>query len=133
MVKEIESHIKQKVQHGTLDITFFRDDFRHHPTPLAAQSTDINFQIEGKSVILVDDVLFTGRTIRSAFDALMALGRPSKIELLVLINRRFMREIPIEPTYIGKSVDTLPTEKIKVLWKEIQNENEDSVTLYNEK
>jgi pyrimidine operon attenuation protein/uracil phosphoribosyltransferase len=98
---------------------------------LTANSTQINTVIEGKNVILIDDVLFTGRTIRSAFDALLAFGRPKKIELLVLVNRHLMREMPIQADYVGITIDTLLSQKVKVHWKEIENENEDIVALYN--
>ncbi len=103
---------------GNLDVTFFRDDFRKHDGPLIPQSTDIDFTLEDKKVILVDDVLFTGRTIRSGLDAMLSFGRPQKVELMVLIDRRFSRDLPIQPNYVGKTVDTLPTQKVKVEWKE---------------
>lgn len=105
---------------GKLDVTFFRDDFRRHDNPLKANTTEINFLVEGKKVILVDDVLFTGRTVRAAMDALMAFGRPEQIELLILVDRLRKRELPIEPEYTGIKVDTLDTEKVIVRL----NENE---------
>jgi pyrimidine operon attenuation protein/uracil phosphoribosyltransferase len=104
--------------YGWLDITFYRDDFRkelHLP-----KETNINFSIEGKKVILIDDVLYTGRTIRAALDALQDFGRPRKVELCVLINRRFNRELPIQPDYFGISIDTLPAQKVKVDWEQLQ-------------
>lgn len=131
ITEKLKQLLKKEIAYGELDVTFFRDDFRHHDKPLTANQTNINFIIENKNVILVDDVLHTGRTIRSAFDALMAFGRPKKIELLVLINRRFMREMPIQPDYVGKTVDSVVSQKIKVHWKEIENENEDIVAIYN--
>ncbi|RYY82862.1 MAG: bifunctional pyr operon transcriptional regulator/uracil phosphoribosyltransferase PyrR [Chitinophagaceae bacterium] len=102
--------------YGRLDITFYRDDIRqelHVPAP-----TDIGFSIEGKRVVLVDDVLYTGRTIRAALDALMDFGRPAKVELLVLINRRYSRELPVQPDYTGRSIDSIVSQKVKVLWAE---------------
>jgi len=90
--------------------------------------TNIDFSIENKKVILVDDVLFTGRTIRSGLDALLTFGRPSQVQLLVLIDRRFKRDLPIQADYIGKSVDTLNHERVHVSWKNI--EGEDRVELY---
>ncbi|RYY40565.1 MAG: bifunctional pyr operon transcriptional regulator/uracil phosphoribosyltransferase PyrR [Chitinophagaceae bacterium] len=102
--------------YGKLDITFYRDDIRqglHMPA-----HTDIGFSIEGKRVVLIDDVLYTGRTIRSALDALMDFGRPSKVELLVLINRRYSRELPVQPDYTGRSIDSIVSQKVKVLWSE---------------
>ncbi len=103
---------------GILDITFYRDDFRRHEKPLTPNATDIEFSIEGKNVVLVDDVLFTGRTIRSAMDALLDFGRPAHVELLTLIDRRFTRELPIQPDYVGKTIDSIETEKVKVEWQE---------------
>lgn len=106
------------IQHGLLDVTFFRDDFGRRDRPLSASSTEMDFQIEGKKVILVDDVLYTGRTIRAALDALTSLGRPAKVELLVLIDRRFSRQLPIEPTYVGLMVDSIASQHVKVEWTE---------------
>lgn len=108
---------------GNLDITFFRDDFRQHNDPLIPSKTEIEFLVENKKIILVDDVLFTGRTVRSAMDALLQFGRPEKIELLVLIDRRFSRHLPVEATYTGKAVDTIASQKVKVEWKETDGED----------
>lgn len=111
-----------KLNYGILDITFYRDDIRnelHLP-----KQTEINFSIEGKKVILIDDVLFTGRTIRAALDALLALGRPEKVELCVLIDRRFSRQFPIQPDYVGKAIDSSITQKIKVYWQEKDGKEE---------
>ncbi|HEY1025830.1 MAG TPA: bifunctional pyr operon transcriptional regulator/uracil phosphoribosyltransferase PyrR [Sphingobacteriaceae bacterium] len=118
------------IKSGNLDITFFRDDFRSHEGPLIPSSTEIDFIIENKKVILVDDVLWTGRTIRAAMDALLAFGRPEKVELLVLVDRRFSRHLPIEPDYIGMQVDTINSQKVRVSWKE--TDGEDNVTLLTE-
>ena len=101
---------------GSLDITFFRDDFRRREEPVAPNQTDINFLVEGKNVIFIDDVLYTGRSIRAGMDAINSFGRPKQIELLVLIDRRFSRELPIEPRYVGKTVDAIDTEKVVVEW-----------------
>ncbi len=104
----------QKVKYGKLDITFYRDDIRkelHQPN-----QTDILFSLEEKNVILIDDVLHTGRTIRAALDALLAFGRPKKVELCVLINRRFSRQLPIQPDYCGKSIDSIISQKVIVEW-----------------
>ncbi|MBN8837745.1 MAG: bifunctional pyr operon transcriptional regulator/uracil phosphoribosyltransferase PyrR [Sphingobacteriia bacterium] len=105
-----------KVEYGKLDITFYRDDVRK--SLHVANKTDILFSIENKNVILVDDVLFTGRTIRAAFDAILDFGRPQKVALCVLIDRRFSREFPIQPTYTGRAIDTFISEKVKVYWKD---------------
>ena len=104
----------EKVAYGILDITFYRDDIRRELH--VANNTDIPFSIEGKKVILIDDVLYTGRTIRAALDALQDFGRPQKVELCVLVDRRFSRELPIQPDYFGKSVDTVVSQKVKVEW-----------------
>ncbi|WP_257658013.1 bifunctional pyr operon transcriptional regulator/uracil phosphoribosyltransferase PyrR [Parapedobacter lycopersici] len=116
------------VPYGELDITFFRDDFRRPDSgPLVPNSTHMDFIVEGKKVILMDDVLWTGRTIRAAMDALQAFGRPAKIELLVLVDRRFSRQLPIEPDYIGIQVDSIDSQKVSVSWAEV--EKRDRITL----
>ncbi len=102
---------------GQLDITFYRDDFRRRDEPLQANTTSINVVLEGKKVVLIDDVLFTGRSIRAALTAIESYGRPSEIELLVLIDRRFSRNLPIQPTYSGKQVDAFNDEKVQVRWR----------------
>jgi len=108
----------KNLQLGLLDITFYRDDFRRRDTPLEATNTDINFLIEGKNVVLIDDVLFSGRSVRAALTALQSYGRPENIELLVLIDRRFSRHLPIQPNYKGRQVDAINEEKVVVQWKE---------------
>lgn len=120
-----------KIESGNLDITFFRDDFRRKDGLLIPSSTKIDFIIEGKKVILVDDVLWTGRTIRAAMDALQSFGRPEKVELLTLVDRRFSRHLPIEADYIGIKVDTIDSQKVIVNWKE--TDQEDKVILLSEK
>jgi pyrimidine operon attenuation protein/uracil phosphoribosyltransferase len=124
----IEYQVKD-LKLGYLDITFFRDDFRRTDKPLEASKTQLSFHIENKKVIFIDDVLYTGRSIRSALTAVQSFGRPSEIELLVLIDRRFSRHLPIQPDYRGRQVDAINDEKVKVNWKE--NEGEDSVLLIN--
>lgn len=101
---------------GRLDITFHRDDFRSRGKQLQAAATDIDFIIEGKNVILVDDVLYTGRTVRAAMDAMLSFGRPAHVDLLVLIDRRFNRELPIQADFVGKTVDTIEEVEVKVQW-----------------
>lgn len=103
------------VNYGKLDITFYRDDVRKELR--VANQTTINFSIEEKNVVLIDDVLYTGRTIRAALDALMDFGRPAKVELMVLIDRRYSRQLPIQPDYTGKAIDSIITQKVKVLWR----------------
>ena len=119
----------QNIKVGNLDITFYRDDFRRRKDPLEPQAMDIDFSIEGKHVILIDDVLYTGRSVRAAMDALMAFGRPKSVELTVFIDRRFSRHLPIQPNYVGQKVDTIAAEKVIVEWEEISGK--DQVILLN--
>ncbi len=104
----------QNFLYGKLDITFYRDDIRKELH--APNQTDISFSLEDKNVILIDDVLFTGRTIRAALDAILSYGRPKKVELCVLINRRYSRQLPIQPDYCGKSIDSIISQKVRVEW-----------------
>lgn len=108
----------REVPLGYLDTTFHRDDFRRRSSPLAASTTKVPFLIEDKKVVLIDDVLYTGRTVRAAMDAMITFGRPTKVELLVLINRKYSRHLPIEPDYVGQAVNTLDTQRIVVSWPE---------------
>jgi pyrimidine operon attenuation protein / uracil phosphoribosyltransferase len=126
--KQLEIILKKEIVCGNLDITFFRDDFRRREKPLIPSITNIDFSLENKKVVLVDDVLYTGRTIRAGLDALLTFGRPSKVELLVLIDRRFRRDLPIQADYVGKMVDSLISERVSVEWEEI--EGEDKIVLY---
>lgn len=114
----------KKIRYGKLDITFYRDDFNKGEGLHIPNQTDIPFSIEGKKVILIDDVLYTGRTIRSALDAILDFGRPQKVELMVLIDRRFSRELPIRPDYAGKTFDSIISQKIRVLWEERDGKEE---------
>ena len=129
IVEEIKKETQtDKIQYGKLDITFYRDDIRKELH--IANRTDITFSIEGKNVVLIDDVLYTGRTIRAALDALLDFGRPEKVELCVLIDRRFSRQLPIQPDYIGKSIDAIVSQKVKVFWK--NKDGKDEVCLVND-
>lgn len=114
---------------GSLDITFYRDDFRRSEKILSANKTKIDFLVEDKNVVFVDDVLYTGRSIRAALTAVQSFGRPQNIELLTLIDRRFSRHLPIQPNYRGRQVDAINDEKVKVMWTE--NDGEDAVYLIN--
>lgn len=118
------------IQNGNLDITFFRDDFRRKEGIHLPNSTEINFIIEGKKVVLVDDVLWTGRTIRAALDAILVFGRPQTVELLTLVDRRYSRHLPIKADYIGIQVDTIHSQKVIVHWQE--TDFEDQVILLSE-
>jgi pyrimidine operon attenuation protein/uracil phosphoribosyltransferase len=114
---------------GNLDITFYRDDFRRRQNPLEPQAIDIDFSIEEKNVVLIDDVLYTGRSVRAAMDALLAFGRPKSVELMTLIDRRFSRHLPIQPNYVGQKIDTITSEKVIVEWEELNGK--DQVILLN--
>jgi len=130
----IEKNYKtHKINIGFLDVTFFRDDFGRDNKILSANKTSINFIVEDKVVILVDDVLYTGRSIRSALTALQSFGRPKKVELLTLVDRRFSRHLPIQPDYCGIQVDSINNQRLTVKWKDI--DGEDAVYIYrkNEK
>jgi len=123
IVQQINDQIKPaKITYGKLDNTFYRDDVRQGLHTL--NPTDMLFSVESKTVILVDDVLYTGRTIRASMDALLAFGRPAKVELCILIDRRFSREVPIQADFVGRSIDTIITQRVKVLWKERDGKEE---------
>jgi len=122
-----EEYQLKKLPFGKLDITFFRDDFRRRDSPLEANETAIDFVIENKKVVLIDDVLYSGRSIRAALTALQAFGRPKTIELMVFIDRRFSRDLPIQPNYKGRQVDVINDEKVKVNW--LEKDGKDAVYL----
>lgn len=123
IVSILKDELPDKViNYGKLDITFYRDDVRKELH--IATKTDISFSIEGKKVVLVDDVLFTGRTIRAALDALMDFGRPDSVELAVLIDRRYSRQLPIQAQYVGRSIDSIVSQKVKVRWQEKDGRDE---------
>jgi pyrimidine operon attenuation protein/uracil phosphoribosyltransferase len=117
----------QPFDYGELDISFYRDDFRRGNEQIVPSELKIDFTIQDKKIVLVDDVLYTGRSIRSALDALTDFGRPAKVELLVLVDRKYSRDLPIQPDYVGIKVDTRANDKVKVDWKE--NGKKDSVTI----
>lgn len=129
---KLQDLLGNPVQLGKLDTTFYRDDFRRRESPLKANTTEVPFIIENKHVILIDDVLFTGRTVRAALDAMTAFGRPSKVELLVLIDRKYCRDIPIQAQYVGKFVNTLFSQKVLVELKE-QGKKSDNIWLIDMK
>ena len=113
-----ESYGLSEVELGYLDITFFRDDFRRREDPIEANKTMIDFLVEGKNVVFIDDVLFSGRTVRAALTAIQSFGRPENVELLVLVDRRFSRSLPIQPDYSGRKVDAYLEEKVVLKWRE---------------
>lgn len=118
LIKRLKELTGNPILYGKLDITFYRDDFRIRSKPLTAHPTEIDFLVEDKRVILLDDVLYTGRTTVSAITALNNYGRPREVELLVLVDRRFKRVVPIQPDYYGIQVDTLGDEYVEVSWAE---------------
>lgn len=131
IAKGLKAALNKEIKLGYLDITFHRDDFRRREVPLTPNKTNVPFIIENKKVILIDDVLYTGRSVRAALDAMTMFGRPSKVELLVLIDRMYSRDIPVEANYIGRKVNTLPSQRILVELEE-QGKKEDKIWLMNE-
>ena len=125
---KLEGLLAKQLPLGYLDTTFYRDDFRRRENPIRPNQTKMPFIVENQNVILIDDVLFTGRTVRSALSALLEFGRPRKVELLVLVDRQFGRDLPIEPQYIGKTVNTVMSQRVLVEWTE-QGVTEDKIWL----
>jgi len=126
----LEKILGEKIKLGYLDITFYRDDFRRREKPIRANATRMPFILEEKKVVLIDDVLYTGRSIRAALDAMTAFGRPLLVELLVLIERKYTRHLPIQPDYIGKSVNTMHSQRVQVEWI-VQGAKKDNIWLLN--
>jgi pyrimidine operon attenuation protein/uracil phosphoribosyltransferase len=127
---QLEVLLKGKIKIGYLDTTFYRDDFRRRESPKQANETNIPFLIEDKNIILIDDVLYTGRSVRAALDAMISFGRPKTVELLVLVDRKYTRDLPIQPNYIGRSVNTMQSQRVMVEWRE-QGRKKDSIWLFN--
>jgi len=116
-------YLVNNLKYGLLDITFYRDDFRRNEKILEASRTDFILSVENKNVVFIDDVLFTGRTVRAALTAIESFGRPKSIELLILIDRRFSRELPIQPDYKGLQVDVYENQKVLIEWSD-ESKNE---------
>lgn len=116
--EKLDQLLEKQIPIGNLDTAFYREDFRHTPKPQKIERTEIPFLLENKRVILVDDVLYTGRTVRSALTAMTEFGRPASVELLVLIDRKYSRDLPIQPDYVGKMVNTIQSQRVLVEWKE---------------
>ncbi len=110
----LEAELGRPVLYGELDTTFHRDDFRRRPNPPTPSHTDVPVALEGLNVLLIDDVLYTGRTVRAALEAMLTFGRPATVELLALIDRRRLRDLPIEPSYVGMRIDTTDDENVVV-------------------
>jgi pyrimidine operon attenuation protein/uracil phosphoribosyltransferase len=128
--KKLELITGKKIPFGHLDTTFHRDDFRRREIPAKLSETKIDFIIEGKNVLLIDDVLYTGRTVRAALDAMISFGRPAKVELLVLVDRKYTRDLPIYADYVGKYVHTLDTQRVLVEL-EAQGHKQNKIWLIN--
>lgn len=116
VVAQLQEIAGIRVPSGYLDATFHRDDFRRRNFPLKANETKIDFLVEGKKVILIDDVLYKARSVRAAMDAMIAFGRPQKVELMVLVDRKYTRDYPILPDYCGVNVNTLDSQYVVVEW-----------------
>ena len=118
-----KNHPDIKITSGNMDYTFFRDDFRRNEKTITVKPSNIDISIENKKVVLIDDVLFTGRSIRAAMSSIDSYGRPECIELMVLIDRRFKRELPIEANYCGEKIDTIDGDKVSVVWADNKVDN----------
>jgi pyrimidine operon attenuation protein/uracil phosphoribosyltransferase len=124
LANELEKLVPDPIKVGALDTTFHRDDFRRTDAPISPSKTEINFFIEEKRVILVDDVLYTGRSVRAGMDAMLSFGRPKSVDLAVLIDRRFSRDLPIQANYVGQRVDSIRKQRVSVEWKEAEGKDE---------
>lgn len=113
---KLKQLLKKDIPLGYLDTTFHRDDFRRSAGPLKANATNVPFLIEDRNVILVDDVLFTGRSVRAGLDAMLAFGRPRNVELLVLVDRKYSRDLPVQAHYVGVEVNCMESEHVVVEW-----------------
>jgi pyrimidine operon attenuation protein/uracil phosphoribosyltransferase len=134
LAERIQESLKNEgieVDLGYLDTTFYRDDFRRKDAPLKPNATKVPFIIENKRVILIDDVLYTGRSVRAAMSAMLAFGRPDKVELLTMIDRKYSRDLPVSANYVGKTVNTIQSQRVKVQWKE-QGFDSDEIWLVNQ-
>lgn len=112
--QKLKTLVRKDLPLGYLDTTFHRDDFRRRESPHKASETKVPFVIEAKDVILIDDVLYTGRSVRAALDAMISFGRPAKVELLVFVDRKSSRDLPISANYVGKFVDTRDHQRVVV-------------------
>tara|TARA_B110001454_G_C12716864_1_gene432923 strand:- start:1002 stop:1541 length:540 start_codon:yes stop_codon:yes gene_type:complete len=119
IIDKLEVITGKKIKSGELDISFYRDDLRKHTEPIVPYKMNMNISVDNKHVVIIDDVLYTGRSVRAAIDALMPFGRPRSIELLVLIDRRLSRHLPIQPNYVGKVIDSIDSERVVVSIDEI--------------
>jgi pyrimidine operon attenuation protein/uracil phosphoribosyltransferase len=121
----------QNIAYGKLDITFYRDDFRMYDAPLSPHPNEMDFVVTDRNVLLVDDVLYTGRTIQAALSAMQHYGRPKAVELVTMVDRRFNRHLPIQADYAGIVVDAVDEAYVKVRWEEIHGSDE--ILLFDKK
>ena len=128
IINKLEEVTGNKISRGELDISFYRDDLRRNTEPIVPHKMNMDVSVDNKQVVIIDDVLYTGRSVRSAIDALMPFGRPKSIELLVLIDRRLSRHLPIQPEYVGKVIDSIDSEKVIVTIDE-EDENDNIIIL----
>ena len=128
MAQKLAQLSGQTIPLGHLDSTFHRDDFGRRTEPLKASQTQINFPIENRRIILVDDVLYTGRSVRAALDALGSFGRPAQVELAVIVDRRLTRQLPVQANYTGVAIDTVTNQRVVVEWRE-NGHSEDKIWL----
>ncbi len=119
-----QEHRLKNIRYGQLDITFYRDDFRRRDKPIAASETKMDFLVEDLNVILVDDVLYTGRTVQAALSALQDYGRAQNVQLMALVDRRFNRHLPIQADYKGLMIDSMDEAYVKVCWSGIDKQDE---------
>jgi pyrimidine operon attenuation protein/uracil phosphoribosyltransferase len=115
--------LEQDVPRGDLDISFYRDDFAIRPSAPVVHSSHLEFPIDGRTIVIVDDVLYTGRTVRAAIDAIFDYGRPDRVQLAVMVDRGH-RQLPIRPDYVGKNLPTSPDERVNVRVEEIDGVDE---------
>lgn len=131
ILTELEQLGLDDLQFGKLDITFYRDDFRIREKPLKANPTEMSFLVENKDVVLVDDVLYTGRTIQAALTALNHFGRPRSVTLLTMVDRQFNRHLPIQPDFVGMRVDALDEAYVSVEYR--KHHGQDKIVLFSQK
>jgi pyrimidine operon attenuation protein/uracil phosphoribosyltransferase len=128
---QVSELLGEDVPRGDIDIAFYRDDVNTRPVDPAVHATDISFRLEGRTIILIDDVLYTGRTVRAGIDALFDYGRPDRVQLAVLADRGH-RELPIRPDYVGKNLPTARSERVNVCVAELDGVDEVAIVTLEE-
>ena len=132
LAERLHAHVSELLEEpvalGSLDISFHRDDLGRRPQTPVVHATEIDFPLDGATVVIVDDVLFTGRTVRSAIDALFEYGRPARVQLAVLVDRGH-RELPIRPDYVGKNLPTSLAERVNVSIDEVDGSEQVTIAV----